>query len=50
MEPEAEAALERLLTDAHQPAIHPNPMYEGRTLEEIEDDIALVRADLDIEI
>ena len=47
---DAEAALERLFGDARLPAAHPNPLYDGRNLEEIDDDIELVRSELNIEL
>ena len=50
VDPEAEEALERLLNDARSAAVNPNPMYEGRVLDEIDDDIELVRAELGVEL
>lgn len=47
---ETEAALERIFSDARSQAANPNPLYDGRTLEEVDDDIALIREELDIEL
>ena len=47
---DAEQALERLFEDARKPAVNPNPLYDGRNIEDIDDDIALVRNELDIEL
>lgn len=47
---ETEGALERLFADARVPAAKPNPLYDGRNIEDIDEDIATVRASLDIEL
>jgi len=45
---EVEAALENIFSDATHGT--DNPLYDGRAKEDIEDDIALVRSELDIEL
>lgn len=45
-----EAAFERVMNDARHGAIKPNALYKGRSIEDIDEDIALIRKVLDMEL
>ena len=47
---EVEEAIERVFSDAIAPAADPNPSYDGRFKDDIEDDIELIRDALDLVI
>lgn len=50
LDDEQEAAMERIFSDARVQAANPNPLYDGRSLEDIDDDIESLRSVLDMEI